>query len=235
MTIREQAISGLKWTAGGKLAAQAITWATTLIVIRLLHPEDYGLLAMATIFVAFTLMLSEAGLTPALIQKQHLDEIELRQIFAIIISINITLIIVINLVAPLIADFFDDDRLISIIRVLSVQFLLVITNTIPQAILYRDLKFKMISLIDLTSTLAGSLLTLVLAYMGYGVWALVLGSIFSGVWKMIAFNIFAPLRLLPIFSLHKMRSFLLFGGNITFSRMLWFFFTQIKHFILCFF
>lgn len=227
MTIREQTIAGLKWTAGGKLAAQAITWGITLIVMRLLHPEDYGLLAMASVFVAFTLMLSEAGLTPAIIQKQRLDETELRQIFAIIISVNLILLILLNLTAPFIANFFDDDRLITIIRVLSVQFLLVITNTIPQAILYRNLKFKTLSLIDLTATLTGSLLTLAIAFMGYGVWALIWGSIFSGIWKMIAFNIIAPLRLLPIFSLQKMRGVLLFGGNITLARLLGFFFTQV--------
>ena len=67
-TVREQVLTGLKWTAGGKLGAQVITWVITLIVMRLLTPEDYGLLAMASVFVAFMLMLSEAGLGPALIQ-----------------------------------------------------------------------------------------------------------------------------------------------------------------------
>jgi teichuronic acid exporter len=227
MTIREQALSGLKWTAGGKLGAQIITWAITLIVIRLLSPEDYGLLAMATVFVAFMLMLAEAGLTPALVQKQELDETALRQVFAIVILVNLVLLGLLNLLAPAIASFFDDERLIPILRVLSLQFLIVTATTIPHVLLYRELKFKHLSLVELTASVAGSVLTLVLAFGSYGVWALVLGNLFTGLWKAIAFNLLVPSHLMPKFSLRGMRSFLSFGGNITLSRLLWFFYTQI--------
>lgn len=227
MTIREQAISGLKWTAGGKLAAQAITWAITLIVIRLLHPEDYGLLAMATVFLAFMFMLSEAGLTPALIQKQELNKTALQQVFGIVIVINLTLMGLLNLLAPSIATFFNDERLISILNVLSLQFLTVIAITVPQVLLYRDLKFKYLSIIDFIAAIAGSLLTLFLASSNFGVWSLIYGNLLTGLCKAIAFNVLTPFYLFPKFSLTGMRSFLAFGGNITLSRLLWFFFTQI--------
>ncbi|HNC41314.1 MAG TPA: oligosaccharide flippase family protein, partial [Nitrosomonas sp.] len=148
MTIREQAIAGIKWTAGGKLAAQAITWGITLIVMRLLHPEDYGLLAIASVFLAFMMMLSEAGLAPALVQKQELSKIALQQVFAIIIVINLALLALLNLLAPIIANFFNDERLILILNVMSLQFLTVIAITIPQVLLYRELKFKYLSIID---------------------------------------------------------------------------------------
>lgn len=176
----------------GRLAAQAITWGITLIVMRLLHPEDYGLLAMATVFLAFMLMLSEAGLAPALVQKQELSDTALQQIFAIIIIINLALCAILNLLAPLIAEFFDDERLISIIRVLSLQFFTVIAITIPQALLYRELKFKQLSLIDFIAAIIGSLVTLILAYLNYGVWALIYGSLLVNVYKMIVFNVLTP-------------------------------------------
>lgn len=227
MTIREQAIAGIKWTAGGRLAAQAITWGITLIVMRLLHPEDYGLLAMATVFLAFMLMLSEAGLAPALVQKQELSNTALQQIFAIIIIINLALCVILNLLAPLIAEFFDDERLISIIRVLSLQFFTVIAITIPQALLYRELKFKQLSLIDFIAAIIGSLATLILAYLNYGVWSLIYGSLLVNVYKMVAFNILTPFYIRPKFSLDGMRSFLTFGGNITLTRVLWYFYNQV--------
>ncbi|SDY49941.1 lipopolysaccharide biosynthesis protein [Nitrosomonas halophila] len=227
MSIREQALSGLKWTAGGKLVAQIITWAITLVVIRLLTPEDYGLLAMASVFVAFMLMMSEAGLAPALIQKQDLSETSLRNVFAIVIVINLGLMLLLNLLAPAMANFFDEDRLIPILQVLSLRFLLSIFGTLPSVRLYRDLKFKHLSLMHLAATILGSILTLILAFVGLGVWALVLGNLLTSLFNVVTLNVIAPIRLLPNFSLQGMRSLLVFGGNITLSRLLWFFFTQI--------
>ncbi len=227
MTIREQTITGLKWTAGGKLGAQLITWGITLVVMRLLTPEDYGLLAMASIFFALMLMLSEAGLTPALIQKQDLDETSLRSVFAIVIMMNIGLLLVLNLLAPLIAAFFDEERLISILRVLSLHFLLGIFSKLPVVRLYRQLKFKSLSLIHLVAAIAGSILTLLLALAQFGVWALVLGNLLASILHIVAVNIAAPSHLLPRFSLAGMRGLLSFGGNVTLARLLWFFFTQV--------
>jgi len=227
MSIREQAISGLKWTAAGKFGAQIITWAITLIVIRILTPEDYGLLAMATVFTAFMLMLSEAGLTPALIQKQNLDEGSLRSVFAIVIVINLGLLALLNLLAPLIAAFFDEERLVLILHILSLQFLLSIFGTLPSMHMYRELKFKHLSLIHLAATIFGSFLTLILALSQFGVWALIFGNLLSSLFSVVTLNIVSPFYLRPRFSLTGMRSLLTFGGNITASRLLWFFFTQI--------
>ncbi|MXS85797.1 lipopolysaccharide biosynthesis protein [Nitrosomonas sp. HPC101] len=225
-TVREQVLTGLKWTAGGKLGAQVVTWAITLVVMRLLTPEDYGLLAMASVFVAFMLMLSEAGLGPALIQKQDLDETALRNVFAIIIIVNIGLLLLLNLLAPSIAAFFDEERLIPILRVLSLQFLLTIFGTLPGVQLYRQLKFKSLSLIAFSTTIIGSILTLALAFAQFGVWALVLGNLVASVLNVIAINVIAPLNFLPKFSLSGIRNLLSFGGNVTLSRLLWFFYTQ---------
>ncbi|SFU51552.1 Membrane protein involved in the export of O-antigen and teichoic acid [Nitrosomonas eutropha] len=225
-TVREQVLTGLKWTAGGKLGAQVITWAITLVVMRLLTPEDYGLLAMASVFVAFMLMLSEAGLGPALIQKQDLDETALRSVFAIVIIANISLLLLLNLLTPFIAAFFDEERLIPILHVLSLQFLLTIFGTLPSVQLYRQLKFRSLSLISFLTTIVGSILTLVLAFAQFGVWALVLGNLFASILSVIAMNVVAPLHFLPKFSVAGMRNLLSFGGNITLSRLLWFFFTQ---------
>lgn len=223
---REQVLSGLKWTAGGKFGAQLITWAITLIVMRLLAPEDYGLLAMATVFVAFMSLLSEAGLGPALIQKSNLDDASVRSVFAIVIIANIGLLLLLNLLAPFIASFFDEERLILILRVLSLGFLLKIFSTLPSVQLYRQLRFKSLSLINFTTTIVGSVVTLLLAFIRPDVWALILGNLFASVLSAIAMNIVAPFYLRPRFSLTGMRDLLSFGKSITLARLLWFSFNQ---------
>lgn len=232
MTVREQVLTGLKWTAGGKLGAQVITWAITLIVMRLLTPEDYGLLAMASVFVAFMLMLSEAGLGPALIQKQDLDETSLRSVFTIVIIANIGLLLLLNLLAPVIADFFKEDRLIPILRVLSLQFLLNIFSTLPVVQLYRQLRFKALSLISFSTTIVGSVMTLLMAFAQFGVWALILGNLFAAVLNVIVINIVGPIRLAPRLSLTGINHLLSFGKSVTLSRILWFFYMQIDTIIV---
>ena len=226
MVMRHQILSGLKWTAGAKFGGQIITWAVTIMVMRLLSPEDYGLLAMATVFVVFMLMISEAGISPALVQKETIDENSLRQSFGIVIVMNLSLILILNFFAPVIANFFGDEQLVLILRALSLQFIFVAITTIPSVLLKRKLKFKSMSLIFLATTVLGSFLTLAMAVAGYGVWSLVFGSIFIGFSRAIIMNVVEPFRLFPKFSLQGMRSILLFGGNITLSRLLWLFYNQ---------
>lgn len=226
MSVRAQVLSGLKWTAGAKLGGQIITWGITIFVMRLLSPEDYGLQAMASVFVAFLLMMAEFGLGPALVQTQDVDEFKLRQALGIVIVVNISLMIALNVLAPAIVRFFGDARLLPILRVLSLQFPIIAISVIPDVLLQRKLEFRNRSLIDLSAAVFGSVFTLTLAFAHYGVWALVLGNLFASVWRAAAVNMVEPFPRLPSFSGAGMRSLLSFGGNISIARLLWFFFTQ---------
>jgi teichuronic acid exporter len=226
MTLKTEMISGLKWTAGGKFGGQIITWGITIVVMRLLEPSDYGLLAMASVFVAFLLMMSEIGLGPALIQKVEISTETLNQAFGVILTVNATLLILLNLLAGTIAEFFGDDRLVPIIRTLSLQFPLIALTVIPEVLLQRGLKFRNRSLIDLSSAVVSSIVTLSMALAHYGVWSLVIGNLVGSGLKAVAVNGVSPFLPRPSFSWHGMRDLFRFGGNVTFSRMLWFFFSQ---------
>jgi O-antigen/teichoic acid export membrane protein len=224
--MRAQFLWGLKWMAGARLGSQVVTWAITLLVMRLLAPADYGLLAMASVFVGFLLMMAEAGLWPALVQKRDLDESELAQVFGIVIAINLGFALLINAGAPLVARFFHEERVIDILRALSLQFVLTALGVIPGAQLNRKLKFRSLSLVNLLAAVSSSILTLMLAYLHFGVWALVFGTLFSGLLKAAALNALSPVRVCPRLSLVGMKRLLYFGGFVTGSRLLWFFFTQ---------
>jgi teichuronic acid exporter len=226
MNLKTQAISGLKWTAGAKLGGQIVTWGITLVVMRLLSPSDYGLLAMATVFIAFLLMIAEVGLGPALIQKDEVSPEKLRQAFGIVLIVNTILLLLLNASAQSIAEFFGDQRLVAVLRVLSLQFPVIAFTVIPEVLLQRRLEFRNISLINFSSTITSSLVTLGMAVAQWGVWALVAGSLASCVWKAIAVNWVSPFGQRPIFSWTGMKGLLSFGGNITASRVLWFLYTQ---------
>src|SRR6266498_1671501 len=112
------------------------------MVIRLLAPQDYGLMAMATVITEFFATIAEMGLGLALIQSESIDREKLRQVFGAVLLINIGIFICLQLGAPLIAAFYKEVRLENIVRVLAIQFLLMAANTIPNAMLQREMQFK---------------------------------------------------------------------------------------------
>src|ERR1700682_622365 len=93
MSLRQKVLSGLFWVGGVRLLSQILTWAITIIIIRLLSPDDYGLLAMATVFVSFLVLTAEGGLGAALIQTPEVDDFKLRGIFAAVIVVHCALLV----------------------------------------------------------------------------------------------------------------------------------------------
>jgi O-antigen/teichoic acid export membrane protein len=213
------------------LLSQVLTWAITIVVIRLLSPADYGLLAMATVFMGFLSLIAEAGLGPALIQAPQVDDLTLRRIFGAVIMIDSGLFALQFAAAPAIAHFFAEDRLIPIIRVLSLQFLVMIFAVIPAALLSRRLSFKGQSVIGLASAVCASLTSLGLAASGYGVWALVASNLVAAVFNAVALNVVHPFLKWPSFSLRGMRGLIVLGGQVTASRVLYFIYSQSDVFI----
>lgn len=229
--LRARVVSALLWAGGSRLASQALSWAVTLVVIRLLSPADYGLLAMAGVFVNFLVLLAEAGLGTAVIQASHLDQTRLQRVFGAVIVIDLVLFVLLVAAAPAVAAFFDEPRLTALIRVLALQFPMMMLTAIPSALLSKELEFKDQSLVDLGSAVIGGLVVLGMAIGGYGVWALVGGSVLSQLVRTIGINMVAPFRGRPIFSLEGIRTTLGFGAQVTGARVLWFVYSQADVFI----
>ena len=226
MSFRQKVIVGFYWTGGARIAGQILTWAITLYVIRLLTPGDYGLLAMATVFASFLTLMGEAGLGAAIVQAPAVDDQKLRGIFAAVILVDTVLFAVQYAAAPAIAWFFGEERLTAIIRVLSLPFLISMFSVIPMSMLARALDFKRPSIIGLVSSVLGSVSTLLLAQNGYGVWALVIGNVITQFCVTAGAIMVAPFLRWPDFSMKGTRGLIVFGGQFTSARLLWFFYSQ---------
>jgi O-antigen/teichoic acid export membrane protein len=232
MSLRQEVLSGLIWTGGTRFLGQILTWAITIVVIRLLSPSDYGLLAMAMMFVSFLILISEGGLGAALVQAPEVDNLKLRSIFGAAILIHSALFVLLVAAAPAIAQFFKEDHLVSIIQALALQLPITMFAVIPSALLTRELDFKRLSIIGLAGVLCGGLSTLGLALSGYGVWALVIGSLITHLWNTVAVNVMSPFLKWPDFSLRGARSLVVFGGQVTAARALWSLYSQADIFIV---
>jgi len=206
--------------------SQLITWAITLVVIRLLSPSDYGLLAMAAVFVAFLSMLSDLGLGQALVQSVEVTDEALRRVFAAVLVVHVTLAALLALASPLVAIIFSEPAVTPVVRVLSIQFLIAAFGIVPDALLQRRMDFRARSLIDLAAAVVGACSTLALAVMGKGVWALVAGSLVAQFMRAIGLNYAAPFPRWPEFSTRGLHTYLRFGGHMTLTSVLWFALSQ---------
>jgi O-antigen/teichoic acid export membrane protein len=217
-----QIISALKWNAIGRLSAQLVSWAITLVVMRLLVPADYGLMSLAVMMTGFFALFNRLGAVPGLIQKREIDAILIRKVYGLLLLSNCILYIIIFVGAPYFAAFFNQPQLAEIVRILGVLLLLDSLAAIPSALLQRDLKFKSISLIELSSTIIGSLSVLALALSGFGVWALVTGSLVKPTINTILLLKFTRFRMLPQFNFTGLGSVLSFGTKVSAAQIVWY-------------
>jgi O-antigen/teichoic acid export membrane protein len=233
VSLRSQVLAGLKWTVLGRISSQLVAWAITIYVIRLLSPEDYGLMALAAIFSALFTLIAEIGLGATLVQTKDLPPQRLQQIFGLILLSNgAACLVMAVLVAPLVAMFFGDIRLELVIRVIALQFLPAAFAVVPAALLERDMKFRGRALTDLVSTIGGALVTLILAYQGYGVFALAWGSVSQATIRSIGLNIAGQYPGMPIFQFAGCGTMFRFGRNVAASQLVWFSYSQADVFIV---
>lgn len=222
----DSVLRSFKLLAAARFALQVVTWIVTLVVIRLLSPEDYGLMAIAGVFLGFFALINDVGLSAALVQRQKTDPALEARIFGAMILLNGALYGVVFLGAPLAALAFDEVALIDVLRFAALQLLLNPLITLPDAKLRRAMNFGAKSRIEFVAGLAGAVATLGLALGGYGVWALVYGSlILAGVRALMGVLAVKGVPW-PSFDMKGVGAALGFGSYVTADRLAWFLFSQ---------
>jgi teichuronic acid exporter len=189
MELKQRLVSAVGWSTGIKLAFQLMTWAMTLLVIRILSPGDYGLMAVSQVFANFLLGFSALGLGDALVQRESTPKPIVASVFGMILLVSAALTVLLALAAYPIGRWYEDDRLIPLIQVSSLGFLLNGLTALPRVYLMKSLQVRPMFVIELSSGLVGALTVIVLAYLHYGVWALQLGWLAANVAKLLGFAV----------------------------------------------
>jgi O-antigen/teichoic acid export membrane protein len=216
----------LKWMMAARFAGQLITWVVTILVIRILTPDDYGLMALAMAFIGFLSLFEEIGLGSAIIQRERLEQRLLEQIFGLLIVLNLALYALIWVMAPIGARFFAAPELTGIMRVLGLLLIINAVGTLPDAVLTRRMDFRAKSVALFASMVSGSLLTLVLALRDEGVWSLVTGNLFMALVRIAVLQYYAGEWYPPRFRLAGIGAAVRFGGFITADRVTWYVYSQ---------
>lgn len=205
--------------AASRFGAQMISWVGTIIVMRLLMPQDYGLAAICTAVMSIVSMAAEFGIGAGIVQAARLEPRQLRSVFGASLLFSLTGAVVVVASAPLIAWFFKAPQAVLLIQVSAMHLVLAPLATMSEAQLRRELRFRGSSIIDFVAALAATTATLGLAWRGSGVWALVLGPIAGAIVRVLLLNVLVPQRLLPSFDLRPARALIGFGSKVALSRI----------------
>jgi len=232
MSLRNDVLHSLKWLAGARLAGQLVAWAITIVVIRILKPADYGLMAIAEVMIGFAALFQELGLYSAMVQKRDLTERQIEQAFGLLIIANTGIYVLVFALAPFLAHFFGDPRLTTIVRVLGIQFPLASVGVVQDAMLSRSMRFKRKSIANVVIVLGNGFTTLGFALTGAGVWALVAGSLAGSVIRPVALSLAARHWCRPRFSREGMAEMLHYGSFVTASGFLWYVYSRSDVFVI---
>ncbi|GMM93503.1 lipopolysaccharide biosynthesis protein [Qipengyuania sp. MTN3-11] len=213
--------SALAWRYGGQVAAQLITWSSTILVVRLLDPADYGLFAMSQVVVTALAFLNGYGFAGALIQADSIDERDIGQAFGLLLLTNTALAIAQFLLAPLAADYFGQPLLTDILRLQVLLFLVVPFIALPDALLARKISFRFQALASMSGAITGAATALGMAWFGYGVWALVVAPILAFGARAVVLVLAAKLRNRPRFGFRGAGAMIGFGGAMIACQFFW--------------
>jgi len=222
LSFQQRVVRSFLWMGGGQVLGQAVTWLSTLVVIRLLTPMDYGLMTMAMIFLGFLFVIADLGIGAAAIQTRELAEEELPTMAAAILLTCGAGFFLTQLAAPWLAVFFREPRVTPIVRVLALNFPLMAIYHLPQARLVRELEFDVKARVDLLVAFASAGTSLVMALAGAGVWALVGGVLAQNAARALFFQLARPTSLAPDFRRFFTNPLVQFGVVITLDRILYF-------------
>lgn len=214
--------SAVLWRSGSQIVTQIVSWASTLIVIRLLAPEDYGLFAMAGVVLVLLNTMNGYGLASALIREAEVTEQRLRQTLGMLILMNGSLALMQFLAAPFVAAYFRHPEVADILRVQSLIYLTVPFSALPHAILSRKLDFRRPAQVRLVGAIVGAVTALWLAMAGFGVWTLVFAPIAMYVTEAVGMMIAARAPWRPSFRFAGAGHIAGFGGMMTLTQLFWF-------------
>ena len=170
--LKEQTISALFWSFMEKGGQQIFQFAFTIVLARLLSPNELGLLGALAIFIAVANILQESGFSSALIRQQEVSEKDYSTVFYFNISISIACYIILFFAAPYIADFYEQPILTNLSRFLFLSFVFNGFSVVQYVHLIRRMDFRKNTRITLASTITSGAVAVIMAYYGYGVWAL---------------------------------------------------------------
>lgn len=220
MSLKKQALSGVKWTFIQQFGVQGIGFIVSIVLARLLEPEEFGLIAMITIFIGIGNALLNAGLGSSLIRSKELNEEDYSTVFYFNLVVSVIVYLITYFAAPYIAQFYKQDILIGLIRWLTLTFIINAFAIIQTTRLTKIMDFKTQTIVAIPSLIIGGIVGVIMAYQNYGVWSLIGFNLVKSLANTIQLWLHTKWKPLWVFNKEKFKHHFNFGYKLTLSSIL---------------
>lgn len=221
--IKSKTVSGLFWKLGENGLAQIVNFVVSIILARMLLPEDYGIIALVTVFITLCDKLVVSGLATSLIQKKDADNEDFSTIFYFNICAAILLYSLLFAAAPVIAGFFnayDQGLFTAVMRVMGLQIMILAVNSVQSAYVSRTMQFRRFFWSAIGGTAISAVVGIWMAYAGYGVWALVTQYLIKAFGSMAVLWFTVKWRPALTFSVQRFKALYTYGWKIFAASMI---------------
>lgn len=214
-------VRGVAWTAGAKWSSQFLSWASLILIARLLSPSDFGLVGMAALYLGLITLFSEFGIGTAVLVLRDLAEEQIGQLNSVSLLTGLLGFLISCTAAKPLGIFFRAPKLPPVIIAMSTTFVIMALRSVPYSLLQRDMRFKLLSILETAQSICQALLTLLFAFLGFGYWALVIGNIAGSLLLTVMTVFYAPHGFARP-RVESIRHALRFSSHILVSRLCWF-------------
>lgn len=208
------------WSAVERFSVQGVQFILTIIIARLVSPADYGVIAMLGIFLAIAQTFVDSGFSCALMQKQDRTETDYSTVFYFNIVIGVVVYVLLYLCSSYIADFYNEPRLAIISKVVGMNLIISSFSVVQRAKLTISLNFKLQAVASLIAVVVSGVCGVYMAYLGYGVWAIIVQTLFNNLLNTLLLWTFAKWIPQICFSWESFRVLFGFGSKLLLSGLL---------------
>lgn len=216
----KKVLSNFFWRFFERCGAQGVTFIVSIVLARLLDPDVYGTVALVTVFTTIMQVFVDSGMGNALIQKKEADDLDFSSVFFFNMVVCSLLYLIMFIAAPFIAAFYKMPELTSVVRVLSLILIISGVKNVQQAYVSRNMQFKKFFFSTIGGTIGAAVVGIVMAYLGFGVWALVAQMLFNAAVDTIILWITVKWRPKMMFSFERLKSLFSFGWKLLVSSLL---------------
>ena len=231
-SLQQKVFSGLFWKFGERIGAQLVSFIVRIVLARLLSPSDFGVIVLITVFIDIANVFVSSGFGSALIQKKEADQLDFSSVFYFSIVMSWIFYAIVFLGAPLVASFYGKDILCPILRVLALKIPLAGVNSVQQAYVQKKMLFKRFFFSTLIGTAGSAVVGIVMAYMGFGPWALVAQYLFNSTLDTLILWFTVKWRPIWAFSGKRMKELFSFGWKMLCSELIHTSYGQIRSLII---
>jgi len=217
---KSKILSSLFWKLMERGGTQGIQLIVQIVLARLLIPEDYGIIALVAIFIIIASVFVQSGFNTALIQKKDANESDFSSVFYLSLLVGSLIYVILFFAAPFIAAFYTEPQLMPVLRVISVTLFFGAFNSIQNAVVARKMQFKKLFFSSLGAIVVSGTVGIVVAYAGFGVWALVAQQITNQLLITVILWFTVKWRPKLLFSFERVKSLFSYGWKLLVSTLI---------------